>query len=379
MNTTAVFVGLFHGILSVVLCYFVSMLTSGIFARPFYRLYSGVLIGICSLMLLSPGLRWLALSDPQLAVLALTLAQYSVIGVLGYGVYRFNREYLKRLFLERTTAAYFTFGTLANAAVVTIAFLHVAISGTPRWQQLAPGYLTAGNYGPIFVLLAAMVFHTDYHLKQSLGKLRRFSRFTFVGYAISFVGLGLSLVPYVGQALGQIKLVAIDSPLLQNFFSAQAVLIAIVLYAWLVWRYESIPPLFLLLLAIIGEYHILVSQWVIRSWGVESWALASLPLFAGLMGLDHYFAHWDQRKRSASGEADSEAQAEVPKRRRPIRFVLPCRFDGSERCWRSHSLRSRSGHVSSERPRFHRRGSAQPSQYMLCFLSRWPCSAENRG
>jgi hypothetical protein len=65
-------------LLSVVLCYFVSMLTSGLFARPFYRLYSGLLIGICSLMLLSPGLRWLALSDPQLAVLALTLAQYGV-------------------------------------------------------------------------------------------------------------------------------------------------------------------------------------------------------------------------------------------------------------------------------------------------------------
>lgn len=321
MNTTAVFVGLFYGILAVVLCYFVSMLTSGLFARPFYRLYSRVLIGICSLMLLSPGLRWLALSDPQLAILALTFAQYGVIGVLGYGVYRFNREFLKRLFLERATAAYFTFGTLANAAVVTVAFMHVAISGTPNWQRLAPGYLTAGNYGPIFVLLAAMVFHTDYHLKQSLGNLRKFSRFTFIGYAISFVGLGLSLVPYVGKALGQNNLVAIDSPLLQNFFSVQAVLIAIVLYAWLVWRYESIPPLFLLLLAIIGEYHILVSQWVIRWWGVESWALASLPLFAGLVGLDHYFAHWDQRKRSASGEAGAEAVAVDT-----LRFAMPFRW-----------------------------------------------------
>lgn len=324
MNTTAVFVGLFYGILSVALCYFVSMLTSGLFARPFYRLYSGVLIGICSLMLLSPGLRWLALSNPQLAILALTVAHYSVIGVLGYGVYRFNRDYLKRLFLDRSTAAYFTFGTLANAAVVTIAFLHVAISGTPHWQQDAPGYLTAGNYGPIFVLLAAMVFHTDYHLKQSLGTLRKFSRFTFIGYAISFVGLGLSLVPYVGKTLEQIKLGAMDSPLLQNFFSAQAVLIAIVLYAWLVWRYESIPPLFLLLLAIIGEYHILVSQWVIRWWGLESWALASLPLFAGLMGLDHYFAYWDQRKRSASGDADAEAitpaEAEAAD---TLRFAMP--------------------------------------------------------
>lgn len=332
MNTTAVFVGLFYGILSVVLCYVVSMLTSGLFTRPFYRLYSGVLIGICSLMLLAPVLRGLALSGPQLAVLALTLAQYGVIGVLGYGVYRFNREYLKRLFLERSTAAYFTFGTLANAAVVTIAFLHVAISGTPGWHQSSPGYLTANNYGPIFVLLAAMVFHTDYHLKRSLGTLRRFSRFTFVGYAISFVGLGLSLVPYVGKAFGKINLVAIDSPLLQNFFSAQAVLIAIVLYAWLVWRYESIPPLFLLLLAIIGEYHILVSQWVIGSWGVESWGLASLPLFAGLIGLDHYFAYWDQRKRSRSGDADAESGGDADGEAEAtdtLRFAMPFRWVGT--------------------------------------------------
>jgi hypothetical protein len=240
----------------------------------------------------------------------------------------FNRQYLKRLFLERTTAAYFTFGTLANAALVTTAFLHVAISGTPDWHQLAPGYLTAGNYGPIVVLLAAMVFHTDYHLKQSLGNLRRFSSFTFVGYAVSFIGLGLSLVPYVGQALGESNLVAIDSPLLQNFAAAQALLMAIVLYAWLVWRYESIPPLFLLLLAIIGEYHILVSQWVIRSWGMESWALASLPLFAGLMKLDHYFARWDQRKRSASGEGDAKFDAESETADN-LRFAMPFRWVGA--------------------------------------------------
>ncbi len=323
MNTTAVLIGLFYGMMSAVICYVVSMVTSGLFARPFYRLYGRVLIGICSVMLLAPGLRWLASMDPQMATIGLTLAQYLVMAVLGYGVFRFNRNYMKKVFLRRTTTAYFTFGTLANAAIVTLAFLHVAITGAPAWREAAPGYVAAGNYGPLMVLLSAMIFHTDYHLKQSVGDLRRFSRFTFVGYAVSFIGVALSIVPYLGKALDQLRFVAIDSPLLQNFFSVQALLIAILVYAWLVWRYESIPPLFLLLLAMIGEYHVLVTQWVTQSYGPGSWGLASLPLFVGFASLDHYFAKWDQRKQAAASVSQTDSSASGS-----LRFATPFRLVG---------------------------------------------------
>ncbi len=321
MNTAAVLVGLFYGVISAVVCYVVSMVTSGIFARPFYRLYARVLIGICSVMLIAPGLRWMASTNPQLAALSLTMAQYAVMGVLGYGVLRFNRDYMKKLFLERKTAAYFTFGTLAYAAVVTLAFLHVAITGEPSWHEHGQGYIGAAHYGPLLVILAAMVFHTDHHLKQSVGDRRWFSRFTFIGYAISFLGLALSIVPYLANAFSQLGLMTSDSVFLQNFFSGQALLIAIILYAWLVYRYESIPPLFLLLLAIVGEYHVLATQWAIQSYGPASWGLASLPLFAGIAALDHYFANWDQRKRKSSARAEPQQPAALS-----LRFAMPFRF-----------------------------------------------------
>ncbi len=322
MNGAAVFLGLLFGVVSAVVFYAVAMLTSGLFARPFYRLYARVLIGICCIMLAAPGLRWLATEWPLLGFAALALAQYLTAGMLFYGVYRFNRDYLQRVFLKRSATAYFTFGTLANAAVVTLAFLQISISGSPaRIEQDEHFYVDAAGYGPLILLLAAMVFHTDYHLKVSLRNMRRFSRFTFVGYAISFVGISLSMLPYLGNALAELGLSPTDWLLLQNASSVQTLLIAIVLYAWLVWRYESIPPLFLLLLALIGEYHVLVTQWSVRWFGPASWGLASLPLFVGLSTLNEYFTSWDRRKRKSRGEqaaAGANGQSEGE-----LRFAVP--------------------------------------------------------
>jgi hypothetical protein len=322
MDTMAIIVGLLLGLLSAAGCYGVSMIASGLFSRPIYRLYSRVLIGICCVMLLAPLLRWLSIENPMWGTIALAVAQYVAIAILGYGVYRFNREYLQRVFLRRKTTAYFIFGTLAYATVVTLVFLHVAVSGTPSWAGHGHGYITAAHYGPILVLLAAMVFDTDSRLKAATGEPRKFSRFTFIGYAISFLGIAVSTVPFVSDALNRLSSVAVDYPWVQSISSAEALLIAILLYVWLVWRYESIPPLFMLLLAIIAEYHIVVTQWAVRAAGPAIWGLASLPLFAGIAYLEHYFSRWDAKKRLArerngivsDGPADS------------LRFATPFRL-----------------------------------------------------
>jgi hypothetical protein len=321
MNAIAVSIGLFYGVISAIICYVVSMITAGLFAREFYRLYARVLIGVCSLMLVAPGLRWFANADPQLAVLCLTLSQYAVMFVLGFGVFRFNRNYMKNTFLERNRVAYFAFGTLAYAATVTLAFLHLSITGTANWAGQGLGSIGTSHYGPFLVILAAMVLHTDYHLKQSVGDLRRFSRFTFVGYAISFLGVAFSIIPYLANALSRLELVHISNPLLQHFRCAQALMIAILLYAWLVYRYESVPPLFLLLLSVIGEYHVLVTQWAVQALGPASWGIASLPLFAGIAWLDNYFANLDRRKQKAV----MRQQTEHPQENRSLRFAMPFR------------------------------------------------------
>lgn len=322
MNTPAVIIGLALCVLSAVTCYGVSMVASGLFSRSFYRTYSRILISICCVMLLAPALRWLAATSPLMGAIGLSIAQYLAVAILGYGVYRFNRDYIKRVFLQRTTTSYFVFGTLAYATLVALVFLHVAVSGTPSWAGHGHGYITAAHYGPLLVLLAVMVFDTDDRLKSLSGDPRRFSRFTFVGYAISFLGVSVSTVPFVAEAFDRLSSVAVDSPWIQSLSSAEALLIAICLYGWLVWRYESIPPLFLLLLAIIAEYHVLVTQWSLRAFGPESWGLASLPLFAGIAFLDHYFSNWDKRKQRSKdrhGIADDETV-------NALRFATPLRL-----------------------------------------------------
>ena len=302
MNANAVLLGLLYGILSIGICYGISMVTSGLFVRPYYRLYARTLIGTCAVMLIAPGLRLLATYNPELATIALTGSQYLVIGIVGNGIVRFNRQYLRQVYLERATAAYFAFGTLAYAAIVTLGFLHIAVTTTPGWKEQSIGFVSAGNYGPLLLLLAGLVFHTDIHLKQANNSVRNLSRFTFFGYAISFVGVGLSLLPSVAKTFGNIELGGQHSPLLQNFFSIQALMLAMVLYGWLTWKYESIPPLYLFLFALIGEYHLVVTQWVVAQFGFASLSVTSLPLCVGLYTLDSYFSTWNTRKRIARHE-----------------------------------------------------------------------------
>ncbi|WP_145219254.1 hypothetical protein [Planctomycetes bacterium TBK1r] len=326
MNPLAIVIGLVFGVVSAAAFYGVSMITSGLFARPFYRTYSRVLIGICCVMLLAPGLRFLAASNPLAGAIGLAMTQYLAMAILGYGVYRFNRDFIKRVFLRRRTTTFFIFGTLAYATVVTLTFLHVAVGGTPSWAGHGHGLITSAHYGPLLVLLAVMLFDTDNRLKSLHNEPRRFSRFTFVGYAISFLGVSVSTVPIVADAFHRLSSMAVDSPWIQSVSAAEALLISIGLYGWLVWRYESIPPLFLLLLAIIAEYHVLVTQWVLQAFGPESWGLASLPLFAGITLLDHYFSHWDQRKRESDERRSIAGERSLDTMLESLRFATPFRI-----------------------------------------------------
>ena len=299
LNPLAVILGILYGLAAAGTCYVVSMVASGLFARAFYRIYARVLIGICSAMLLVPLLRWIS-PHPLAARILLTAMHYATLAVLGYGVVRFNREFMKTVFLEKHLTAFFTFGTLVNAAVVTAVFLHIAATGA---ASDGASRLVVGpeHYGPFVMLLAAMIFHTDYHLKKATADGRRFSKFTFVGYAVSFVAIAISTLPYFGSAFAVLGLGnsfnKVELAFLENFSCAQTLLLAIIVFGVLVWYLESIPPLYLLLLALCGEYHVLVTQWFIKAYGAASWGLASLPLFIGVSALAHYFMRLD-RKRS---------------------------------------------------------------------------------
>ena len=83
----------------------------------------------------------------------LTGADYLVLLILGYGVVRFNREFIKNVFVERRFTAYFVLGTLSGAALVTLVFLHIAVAFSEAGVLVGPAH-----YGPFVMLLAAMNF-----------------------------------------------------------------------------------------------------------------------------------------------------------------------------------------------------------------------------
>ena len=326
LNPLAVILGILYGLAAAGTCYVVSMVASGLFARAFYRIYARVLIGICSAMLLVPLLRWIS-PHPVAARILLTAMHYATLAVLGYGVVRFNREFMKTVFLEKHLTAFFTFGTLVNAAVVTAVFLHIAATGA---ASDGASRLVVGpeHYGPFVMLLAAMIFHTDYHLKKATADGRRFSKFTFVGYAVSFVAIAISTLPYFGSAFAVLGLGnsfnKVELAFLENFSCARDAAAGDHRF----WRPGVVSGIHSTAVSaaasLCGEYHVLVTQWFIKAYGAASWGLASLPLFIGVSALAHYFVRLDrkrsERKSRIEGAAEVDALADATPR---LRFVVP--------------------------------------------------------
>ena len=210
MNIVSVLVGTACGLAAAGAFYFTSMIASALFARSFYRIYARVLVGICVVMLLVPFLRWVS-PFPFIARVLLTTADYLAFSILGYGVLRFNREFMRSVFVERRFTAYFVLGTLSGAALVTLVFLHIAVAFSGPAIFVGPGH-----YGPFLMLLAAMIFHTDYHLKSAMGTGRSLSGFTFIGYAVSFVALLVCILPYLSNVAAALNLSSLQAVLLEN-------------------------------------------------------------------------------------------------------------------------------------------------------------------
>ncbi|MFO0911659.1 MAG: hypothetical protein U0795_01775 [Pirellulales bacterium] len=323
LNPIAVVIGLTYGAAAAAGGYYVSQLAAGLFARPFYRIYARVLIGICAVMMVSPALRLVA-SWPIAAHLVLMVADYAVMLVLGYGIILFNRKYLAKLSVDRPVVVYFTFGTLAYAALATLVMLQVSARLDAGTTGVDRAPIVAGHYAPLIMILAGLVFHTDHYLKRASRSVRQFSGFTFVGYAISFAAIGLSLMPYFSNVLASLGWRPHERLLLTNFSSAQTLLLAILIYGALVWYRDSIPPLYLMLLAICGEYFVLVTQWLIRDdlLGPIATGLVSLPLVIGLDTLAHYFLAWDHKHQQRLDRQLGRDEAEQVAGARP-RLVTP--------------------------------------------------------
>lgn len=229
---------------------------SGVMDRSLQKQHPLLFIALTGSQLLTPVVQSLLPTWPVLAAAHLLLLM-----LLGYALDRFVGSWLHSIFLERRKIAYYAAGTLVYAGVVSFAHL------TSSFPQPSPD----GYYGPFLMLLAAILFRVDAEFKRWTQQHAYLSHFTFVVYGLSV--LALAVVHDAGAA----RLITL--------------LVALYVYASLMWRYLTLIPFALLLACTFWLYDLLVLQHF----------SAALYLVAGVPGLLSLYAtsRWTLGQRSA--------------------------------------------------------------------------------
>jgi hypothetical protein len=241
------------GCLAAALClgglYYAILMVSGMVDRTLQGRHPQLFLALAAMQLTVPLLTlwpfW-----PVLALLHIVL-----LGLLLYGLTRLLPDWLHAIFVEHRHITYYAAGTLVYAALVS--FVHLT------WGSQGPLALPAGYYGPFLMLLSGVLFYVDAQLKQWAKRDTFLSRLSFAIYGLSL----LALFAGVGTPVAQVM----------------TLVLAIALYATVMWQYVTLPPLYLLLGCSGWLYHTVVLSRV----PFAGYFLASAPGLAGL-----YFGSW---------------------------------------------------------------------------------------
>ncbi|WP_295393240.1 hypothetical protein [uncultured Thiodictyon sp.] len=225
-------------------------LASALMDRALRGRYPWLLTALAAVQLVVP-LAAFATGWVELAALHTLL-----LALLGYGLWTFSGEWLRRLFVDRQRTTYYAAGMLVYTALVS--FVHL----TWVW----PHPLPAGYAGPFLMALCGLLLPVDAAFKEWVGKYAFLSRASFAIYGLSAVAVA----------------VAVQSP-------AAAILtlaMGAVLYGWMTWRYRTLPPLYLLFGCVAGLYGLVILNALPPAWH----GLASLPGLLALLGLARWAA-----------------------------------------------------------------------------------------
>ncbi|MDG4594945.1 MAG: hypothetical protein P9F75_04505 [Candidatus Contendobacter sp.] len=222
-----------------------AILVSGLMDRALMGRYPWLVTALAAVQLAAP-LAAVAPGWPGLAVLHGVL-----LGVLGYGLWTFAVEWLRRLFVDRWLITYYAAGLLVYTAAVS--FVHL----TWLWPEPLP----AGYAGPFLMALCGLLFTVDAAFKDWVHKYAFLSRFSFALYGLSAAAVA----------------VAVQTPPTAILTLA----LGAVLYGWVTWRYRTLPPLYLLLGCVAGLYGYVILKSLPLAWH----ELASLPGLLALLGL----------------------------------------------------------------------------------------------
>ncbi|HRX62520.1 MAG TPA: hypothetical protein P5260_15090 [Candidatus Competibacter sp.] len=223
-------------------------LTSTLMDRALSGQYARLLTALGAVQLAAP----LAGFAPNWQALAVLHAM--LLGLLGYGLWTFSGEWLRRLFVDRRLTTYYAAGMLVYAA--TVSFVHLT------W--LWPDTLPAGYSGPFLMALCGLLFPVDAAFKEWVNKYAFLSRFSFALYGLSAVAVAVALrsTPATLLTLGMGAL----------------------LYGWMTWRYRTLPPLYLLFGCVAGLYGFGLLHFVPPAWH----GLAAQPGLFALLGCSRW-------------------------------------------------------------------------------------------
>ena len=224
-------------------CHWAVTLASGMMDRSLQGGHPRLFLGLATFQLAVPVLqRW-----PDWPLLA--LVHLGLLGVLGYAMRQFAHQWLHSIFIDRRKIAYYAVGTLVYAALVS--FVHTTWGA----ETIA---LPAGYSGPFVMALAGLLFTVDAEFKQWSERHAYLSRFSFALYGLSALALGLVVGSFWPAII--------------------TLLLGLGIYASVVWRYLTFPPLTLFLACASWLYALLV----LRPFDPQWHLLLSLPGLAGL-------------------------------------------------------------------------------------------------
>ena len=223
-------------------------LSSALLDRALQNRFPTVLTALAAVQLAAP----LAAILPDWRVLA--ALDLALLGLLAYSLHTFVREWLRRLFVDEQLTTYYAAGLLVYAA--TVSFVHL------NW--IWPQPLPAGSAGPLLMALCGLLFMVDAAFKDWVDKYAALSRFSFALYALSAVAIAMA-APNTPAVLLTLTLGA-------------------ALYGWVTWRYQTLPPLYLLLGCVAGLYGFSILTSLPPAWH----SLASAPGLAALLALSRW-------------------------------------------------------------------------------------------
>lgn len=225
-------------------------LASALIDRVLQSRYAHLLTALAAVQLAAPLAGFMA--DWQVLMLLHAL----LLGLLGYSLWVFSSDWLRRLFVDRQLTTYYAAGMLVYTAVVS--FVHL----TWLWPEPLP----VGYTGPFLMALCGLLCPLDAALKEWVNKYTFLSRFTFLLYGLSAVAIAIasqSTLPLlITLALG------------------------VLLYGWMAWRYRTLPPLYLLFGCTVGLYGSALLHGLPPAWH----GLAGIPGLLALLLLGRWAA-----------------------------------------------------------------------------------------